>query len=261
MGEALSNMVRQQQNSIVVGTTRAITLAVARFHRELPSTVNALAQAMGQRAIPRAQLGEINQGIARRAQSAVVNGYRSRLPRRSTGGDLSGRLSSALSSPAMTAATNDHVISFLNTDVLNTQAKHWYRVNYGAAGPSYSRAGGHEAQTFTIKINGRPVATLRDDNRPAPTSFLPTRFFWGGDVIGDRIIPLAPGVMPGFGSRPAHFTDLGFRVIAEEFGPAYTNFFTTWVRQGKNRANLAAKNIHMVADVRLESVGFTVDVR
>lgn len=253
--------VRQFKGSLIVGTTNGIARATSRIGRELPTIVENLGQALATRSLPRGKMRGINEGIARSAQKAMVAGYRSRLPiGGSLGGPnrLSGTLGPALGSEGMISGTSDRVISFLNTDLLNQKAKHWYRINYGASGPNLAKAGGSTASTFQVNLNGRPFIVLRDDAPPAVLSWLPKVFEWG--PANEMIVWSGPARPLGKGSRAAHFTDLGLEVVAEQFGPAYDLFFREFVQDAKNRARLAKKNINVIADVRLESTGWTVEV-
>lgn len=249
-------LVRQLRGALIAGTTNAISRAVRRSLEDLPNTLNIMAQAFEQRALPRGQLTNVNMAIAQQAQAAVVSGWRSRLPRGNSGGALSGTLGNALASDAMTAGTSDRVISFVNPAVLSQSAKHWYRINYGAAGPNM--AGGEEPQVFTVKLNNRPFVVLRDDAPPAPLSWLPRVFTWSPE--GRMIVIRGPAEPRGKGSRAARFIDLGMEVVSREFGPAYDQFLREWVQDAAHRARLARKGINVPANVHLDSYGWHVEV-
>lgn len=251
-------LVRSFRNNLIVGGTNAIVRGVREAVRtQVPEALRILADSFSQRALPRGQLADVNRQIARDAQQAVVAGWHSRLPRGNSGGALTGTLGAALASDAMTAGTSDRVISFANTSVLDAAAKHWYRINYGAAGPNLSREGGHDASAFTININGRPFVVLKDDAPPAAVSWLPKVFQWTPD---NRMIVLRGPARPiGKGSRAAHFIDLGLAVVAQETGPKYDQFLRQWLADPSHVERLAKKGI-IFANLRLDSYGYTVSV-
>jgi hypothetical protein len=257
---AAQAIIRQTQNQIAISASAAVAKAVEKsIARELPLMVQDLGKALNRRALPNNLLLEANQRIADRAHQAVSSGYRSRLPRGGTGGssELSGTLGSALADPGMTSGTTYRVISFANPEVLNQQARHWYRVNYGARGSNLTAAGGHEAATYTVNIGGRPFVSLRDTHRPAALSWLPAAFFWGG---GQMIATRGPATPRGKGSRAARFLDLGLHQVALEFPREYDRLFRNFVASAPNRANLRSKGINIKGDVRLQTYGYTVTV-
>jgi hypothetical protein len=233
---------------------------VNRATEQLPTLVEGLGRAFSTRALPDGQLYEINVAIAKKAQDAVVTGWRSRLPRGSISyrpeSRLTGKLGPALASPQMLQGTSARVISFVNGDYLDQAAAHWYRVNYGSVGPSYGLA--PAAETYTLNLNNRPFIVLRDDLSPSRSNFLPTHYWIKGPV--NMLIPLGFGTATSEGTRPARFLELGLEEVAMTFGPTYQRFFNEWVQVEANRARLAKKEIRVVSDVRLESIGYSVTV-
>lgn len=253
-------IIRQQQRALAISGAAAITKAVEKgISRELPLVVQNLGKALKRNALANSRLLEANERIALSAQRAVLSGYRSRLPRRGFGGEseLSGTLGDALADPGMTEGTTDRVISFSNPQILSQQARHWYRVNYGAAGPAFARAGGHEPAAFTVNVGGRPFVTLRDTHRPAALSWLPAAFYWNGSTM---IVTRGPATPRGKGSRAARFLDLGLAEVAKEFPVQYDRIFREFVNTAAGRARLQSKGINTNVDIRLQSYGYTVSV-
>lgn len=267
-------LVRQEANRIAISAGNAISRATASvMGTELPTIIRALGAALDRRMLPDATLLATNLEIAKAAQQAVRGSFASRLPRGGTSqsGDLRGKLLPALSSTAMTAGTNARVISFIDPEALDTSARHWYRINYGAMGPAYNKPGGHKPEQYTVKFNARPLITLADRHQPARYSYLPTRWFWeGGDNPGRFVASRGPSIRFGAsglrtkngrrvgGARPARFIDVGLRVVAEQFPRRYDEMFRLWVEQTGNRARLQSKGINVVVDLRAESYSFTV---
>jgi hypothetical protein len=215
---------RGSERALTVQGQRAIVNGIKRMGDSIDPEMQRLASAIDLRKIPRAQLKEINLRIAEEAHQRVVSGYESRLPRRSLPyrpkDRLTGKLGEALRDPRMTSATSDKVISPLNVRILNIEAIHWWRVNYGALGPNLSL--GHEEGEYPLRLpGGGSAGVLRDPSRPAPASWLPRWFGWQQTSVGhDFFLPLAgPADIEGAGIRAARFTDLALESIAETAGP------------------------------------------
>ena len=251
-------LVRQYRNNVIIGSTNAIARGAAQSMTQLPEVVEQLGNTLRRRGLPRAKMKALNLEIARVGQQAVVSGWRSRLPRNAGGGTgrYAGTLGPALANPAMLEGTSDRVISFINGDVLDQEAAHWYRINYGAAGPNYSSPNAQRADTFVINLNGRPFITLRDDRPPDPTTFFPRQFFW---TESNRLVVTGPGVVQtNAGAAPAHFIDLGLQAVAEVFPVAYDAFFRDWLRDAKSQARVRPHNRVTVSDLRVSSYGWSV---
>lgn len=257
--------VRMYRDNLIVGTTNGFMRAVARSVEHTGVMVNALARTIETRGLPDNDMLRINTEIARQAQAAVVAGYRSRLPRQSIGYNAgsrqTGRLGPALASESMLEGTSPRVISFINTDHLNQAASHWYRVNYGSIGPNLTAPGGQKSETFTVNLNGRPFIVLRDDRAPSRANFLPANFFFIKGPTNMLIASRGPAENArAKGARPAHFIDLGLEVVAEEFPRRYQAFFNTYAKTAIGEAAMVRRKIRVLADVRVESTGFTVTV-
>jgi len=199
-------------------------------------------------------LREANLEIARRAQRDIVQGWRSRLPLKSPpyrrGSDpnkdrLSGKLGETLASESMVQGTTDRGISFLNTSVLAEEARHWYRVNYGAYG--HNVAAIRRPKMYPVTVDGHTLFTLQDENQPAPNSFLPVRFsFQHNEFIPHQ----GPADVEGGGHRAALFTDIGFRSLGENFGPVYRKMLFTKFSRGGMTERFSAKNASVQAVIK-----------
>jgi hypothetical protein len=199
-------------------------------------------------------LRRANMEIAEDAQRAIVQGWRARLPLKSApyrrGSNpnkdrLSGKLGEALSSSQMTAGTTDRSISFLNTTVLATEARHWYRVNYGAFG--YNVPTIRRPKAYPITIDGHTVFTIQDQNEPAANSWLPRRFSFQDNMF---VPHLGPADKEGGGHRAAVFTDLGFKALAGNVGPTYRKMLFTKFQRGGLAERFGQKNIHVKAIIK-----------
>jgi hypothetical protein len=190
----------------------------------------------------RTELKAAHVAIAERAQNAIVQGWRARLPLKSgpyrKGSNpqkdrLSGRLGEALASEAMISGTTDRGISFLNTEVLRDKARHWYRVNYGAFGDKVPAI--RQPKSYPVDLGGHTIGTVQDPNEPASQSYLPIRFTYSQ---ANEFVPLRGPARPpdgkrGGGHRAALFTDLGWKAMADGVEPAYRKMlFTKFSRGG-----------------------------
>jgi hypothetical protein len=192
----------------------------------------------------RTEMRKANQEIARRAQGAMVAGWKERLPLKSgpyrAGSDpqhdrLVGALGEALAEGSMTKGTSDRTISFLNFNRLNHDARHWYRVNYGAFGP---KASVRRPVAHPVTVGGHTVFMLQDEMQPAPNSWLPRRFQWADNAF---IPKRGPADVHGGGVRAALFTDLGFKALADNVDPVYREMLSDALKSNKAKPRYKAK--------------------
>ena len=147
----------------------------------------------------------------------------------------------------MLAGTTAGTISFINGNALSNSAIHWYRVNYGASGPNYSKSRFSRPEGFPVRFLEQGL-TLRDSAAPAPQSWLPRDFRF--DRFG-RFWPLrGPADVRGLGVRPARFTELGLESIADNLVPYYRQMFVEYSNTAAGAAKLADRSIKVPADPR-----------
>lgn len=255
-------VVRQVRGAVVVGVPHMMADAIRQGTRQLPALVETLGQAIDLSKLPRSRMKAANQRIAEHAQAAVVRGWYSRLPRKTWAGSANretGKLGPALANPANTKRTTDRVISFADAKVLNQEAKHWYRVNYGAAGSRYGE--GRTARRFVMQLNGHAFASFRDDLRPDPISWIPVRRTFDSD---GNMLPLSKQVERSpFGARAARFFELGHSVVAREAPQAYTDLWFDYLHEngGAARRRMEKAGLDLKGELRLTRAGWTARVR
>lgn len=270
--------VRNLQGALIVSVRSGFAKGLARAIQDLPPIMQALSKSLDLNKLPASLLEDSNLTLARHAQEAIKDGWRSRLPRASVRyraqgetkgvGRLTGLLGPALASDLMLEGTSSRVISFVNTSELSRVAAHWARVNYGAVGGNLSSDRSQEARAYTVSVNGHDIGTLRDPGKPRTTSPMP-RFMWfdaegarvaaGAPTSTDRFGPVSPtAYMQADGAAAAHFIDLGLESVAREFGPTYLTMFKAFIQEEGNRARLSRSGIDVPVDVRYTGVGFTV---
>lgn len=258
-------IIRQMGDALVTSMPLMLRGAIRQTTAELPSMVRAMGKAMDLNKMPRERMRRTNIEIAEQARKKVAAGWYSRLPRKSpqrtkaTESRQHGALGRALADPMMTLYTSDRVISFVNTDVLDAEASHWYRVNYGAVGSRYGE--GPQPRTFVVRLNGQTVGQFRDDSPPDPTSWIPRVRYWSGG----QLYPKSTDVVASpFGARAARFLDIGQQVIAKEAPRAYTELFGKYLREanGANRNRLAHKHdIVVEGDMRYQRTSWSFRTR
>lgn len=219
-------------------------------------------EALRAEAIPRAARQQMWTEIGVAAQRSLVQGYTSRRLRRPIGpyraGDdrYSGALGKALRSESMWRAT-PYGLYFINRDVLDKEARHWRRLNFGAG------AGGKEGITapghFPVSGLGMMMGLAPD---PRPPFRIPPGYWigqgtfqspstervgqdafylarHGGLVAGSRSAALAQsagrlsrsGMTRGIASR--NFLDPAIRRIGVEIKPGLDRL---WATQRSNSA-------------------------
>ncbi len=177
---------------------------------------------------------ETHDDLAARARAAMVERFNRSTttgPYRQGQNRLSGVLEPLLGSESMNTSTPFR-ISFINIELLDAQARHWRRLNFGAE-PRGSAPG-----RFTATIGGQPF-----------TIGFPPGFGPSGPVLIPRGVWANPGgPPPTFAPNPGargshaffprkkefsvtrgieakHFADAGFERLAAEVGPAYRQLF------------------------------------
>lgn len=259
----LQNVIQETQDALSIAGPAMVADAIRMAGKELPNVVHTLGQALDMKVLPKERLAKANNKIAENAQAAVVRGWRSRLPRKTWRGGpnrQTGLLGPALADPSMTAATNHRFISFINTDVLDMQASHWYRVNYGASGSRFAE--GRTARRFVMQLDGSAFASFSDDLRPDPISWIPSKRYYDSD---GNMYPGrgAEAVRSPYGARAARFFELGHSVVARETPQAYETLWRQYVAEKTDRgiARLQKKKINIKGDFRLQRTSWSARVR
>ena len=253
----------------VYATTAAADAVAKALKTNEDEFTRGLYRAIRKNGISKQRMFAANKTLAEGAQQAVLSGWEARLPvhapgyRRGSDPDhdrLSGALGEALADEAMTRATTDRAISFLNTGVLWERAVHWHRVNYGAFGP---KAHPDKPLEYPVTVAGHTLFVLKDPGRPDPNSWLPRgkndkpSISYESDYsffkpVGSPGVEKVKADLPGGGVRSSLFTDLGFQHIAENLDPVYHEMLQGWVRtEGAEavRRELRLKGVRIKASV------------
>lgn len=235
---------------LAIGATNGLSRAGTEAGRLIKNELaRKLIKALDLNLIPATRLERANRIVAKGAQDAITSGWKARLPAKAPayrrGPDpkkdrLSQLLGPALGSEQMLAGTSARTISFINIQYLNTEARHWYRVNYGAYGPKVNPK---TPSSFSVNIGGHSLFRLHDPHRPAPNSWLPRAFTSEG--VSHFQPTKGPADVMGGGTRSATFTDLGFKHVARRFGPTYRSMFADYVKEAGVRAKLRKSGVRV----------------
>lgn len=163
-----------------------------------------------------------------------------------------GALRNALGSGKGHVDADEYGLRFLNTAILDEEAKQWRRLNYGAGGKA-----GEAPTPFPLQWGGMVVATLGLPADPRPAFRIPKGYWVGADGKrvgagggGDRFFPVgttSAEINKGesFRGRPSparmtagiaasNFIDAGVRRIANELPAAYLRLYANWVDNNLN---------------------------
>jgi len=256
------NVVKQMRGAVAVGMASMMGDVIKSTAQDLPDVINTLGKALDLRMLPQGKMKAANEEIAAAAQKAVVQGWRRRLPyahpATTRKNRLSGTLGNALADPGNLSNTTSRVISFANAEVLGREAKHWYRINYGAAGSNYGK--GRQAKRFVMSLNGETFGSFRDELPPDPISYIPEVIAWHGDAMYPKSKTVR---INENGARAARFLDLGHSVVARKAPAAYDKVWRDYLneRGEQARQRLKKKDINLKGDFRFQRTAWTARVR
>jgi hypothetical protein len=275
------NLMMQKLQENIVGQLGQSVRGSAVVESEMLQTLGALFTDV---AFVRQQGGKIkaaHEAIGEAARRSTQNAYTHRRFRRPKGSyrlDDSGQnqryaggaLRRALGSDKGHVDADEYGLRFLNTAVLDQEAKQWRRLNYGAGGKA-----GTAPHQFPIEWGGIVVATLGLPADPRPAFRIPAGYWIGpdGKRVGasrggggsDRFYPVGTTSADidrgtAFRGRPSparmtagiaasNFIDAGVRRIANEIPVAYMRLYSEW-----HDSNLARmERIAQSAGVRVGS--------
>lgn len=251
-----------------VNIMSAVMSAVGQGTSEAVRRVNAIAKGMDELNVSsKSKLAQVHTGLAIKMQEATVTAYRTH-PKRSNpsyrqGQDRysGGALLAALQDPLF--ARGSHTgIGFANTALLDREARHWKRLNFGAKGKNQGTIAGPRRMTW----DGVLIAEIDlGVSEPRPGFKLPVGVWTGpggspreaagesnsGEFYpqggqggeGQRHLLSGKGIMGRpdnaritKGIRAWNFLDAGVQSLAREFGPAYDNLYAGWFASAQKNA-------------------------
>lgn len=229
--------------------------AIAQFH-----TVEILAPIVSQEiTASRGILREKNLKVAERAQNAVVEKY---LGRRGSGGpagyrknasepwkrDAGGKLQRALQSPKFMVVTADGVL-FGQEQWLTSQARQWYRLNYGV-----SPKAGRRPSVYNMKFMGGYTTLSLAANAPDEGMYIPAggwskdgQFTPYGFAMrsgkpprdgSGRFIKINQGRKLTKGVSAWNYLDAGVSVLAKELPLAWERHYRDVLKTSAGRARI-----------------------
>jgi hypothetical protein len=202
-----------------------------------------IAEAITAGALTSQQLGKVHTEIARAAQRSTAAAFDQRRPRRRIdklfpayrerpNRFAGGALRRAIMKADFVHA-DAHGISFVNEALLNTEAGHWKRLNFGAGGGAIA-----PPRSYAVNWGGLVVAALGLQPDPQPAFRMPPGFWLRGSRPQEAGAPGTGGFFPTrrrplrtptFGIVATNFLDAGVRRIAREFPIAYQNLLDQYM--------------------------------
>jgi len=241
----------------VESITRSVAAAVSEAAQVQSRQLQAIGDVLSQRLASRTGMTEVHRDIGLAAQRSVLASYDQTVTARKTVPSYrltsrnpanrrfaGGALRRALANPAFFEATSTG-IRFGNIGLLDREAAHWHRLNFGAA-----PIGEGSRSRFNVTWSGLVIAALGLEDGPSP-GFLIPRGYWvlGNEVVGSgtrgsaafypaselpsgiarRTLPSPARQSAGIEAR--NFLDAGIRRIAEELPAAYQDMYREWWEQ------------------------------
>lgn len=265
-----------QYFNFAVHTDAIIQQVLNQTNIQVSEAFKRFSQNWRQSATRRAGMAEVNERIGREAQREMVAAYQKKVGKRPSyrQGDrgkwrrYSGeKMRNALQAKEF-MSSDYNGIYFGDVEFLDEKAPQWYRLNFGAHGTDWSRAGKSPAQG-SMKFFNRAIPLRIDlsDYPPSDAFFIPKGAFFssdfqrtstGGKLRGvkpsksargaDALYVMRRGVglkrvtkstpMSIFGGRReaggikgARFFEVGARHINENYGPAVTKLARDWFKE------------------------------
>jgi hypothetical protein len=212
-------------------------------------TAISMAEAIMSHGISPAKLLETNIRICKLAQDSMLRGLANRTPRRSPAlramyASYRNSNSSQRASGALKRVIGDdnfyeatvQGIRFINTSLLNTEAKHWKRLNFGAGSGAIAVPG-----KFQLDVGGQLIGEAIGLNPDPRIGFNMPPGFWLGPGGQHQAAGFAgSGVFVPTGKWPrskkksgivtTNFMDAGVKRLVREVGLQYTALLDDYVR-------------------------------
>jgi len=187
----------------------------------------------------RKDMAKVNADLAYGMRTAVLKDYQLRVVRRKQYPSYrigqnrfsGGALLRALGKPAM-FRSDAFGVSFGDRDLLDREAAHWHRLNFGAGPRALSL---HRGRAVRVKF-GRQLGTIRINDEPSPGFAMPFGIWEKGRSGRPAgFYPLRRElVMPTEGIAGRRFLDAGARSFGRDFPTAYENLLETYVARAVN---------------------------
>lgn len=249
---------------------QSVTAAVGAGTTEAMQRVIALAQGLEKLTTSsKSQMAQVHTRIGRQMQDATVAAYRAH-PKRATplyresSRDAGGRLLAALRSPQMFRGTYDG-IGFVNTTMLDKEARQWHRLNFGAKGTA---GGGAITRAVTATWDGIVIGAFGFTDESSSKGFALPRGVWvgaGGEreqagasrtgmfypqserklLSGRGILGRPNDRRMTKGIRAWNFLDEGVKVLAAELGPAYSDLYAGWFASASRGAGPLSGQVNL----------------
>lgn len=221
--------------------------------------MQAVAAAFGKQVGNKSDLTKAHENIGVRMQQATLDAYDSLdlhgERQRESPSRFKGKLRPALADARQVNATANG-IQFVNRNIMAARARHYARLNWGAAGIGYS---GGPSRTVPMTLFGSTAGRLSFNEETRPAFQLPPGLFLGangrytlpsGERHGGKFVPLGElprGYLSGraaaaknrgdfdkitAGIRARYFLEAGLEQVAEALPQEYNVLVQKWLNEG-----------------------------
>ena len=251
---------------VIAGITDIMQTMIRDVGNGVHNSLSNSAQAFNAKVISdrRYKLKTIHERAARGAQQAIVDAWREghsapyRIGKGRNQRDAGGALLRAVSSPNFYRAANDGV-DFINPVWMDSQARQWYRINFGAGTRGLTTPPGQVAR-LSILGQTTTVSPLARFKAGAATPLPPGWWAHGGDgqpiefdgsrrgsgdafylrsslkrkgIPSDLFPFLSHSPTPSLGFAGNRYLDVGIARLYENLGKEYENLIQSWLKEWK----------------------------
>lgn len=217
-------------------------IATVGVGQALETAFKALEEALGNASAARPYMRAANAALADDIQAAILDAYDEnvaakkhfpsyRVGETNSKGEPSrysgGALRRALSKPSMVNSSANRV-QFIDVGLLDREAKHWYRLNYGAGS-----APGRAQPVYDWQLGGQSLGQLTLRDPPSGPFSIPHGIWSTGEGgLPPGFYPRGPSNIPTKGIGARRFLDAGFEKFSERFPIVYGDLLQQFVDDG-----------------------------
>jgi len=266
----INDLIENLGATLAASTVSSIDRGGANFRR--------LVELLGDENRDQEAIANVHKGIAQIMREATVSAYQENVlahraapsyrkgdPQR----DAGGALLRALRSQSM-AVGDAEGISFVNMALLDSVARQWARLNFGASPGIGNTQGKFARPGARIRFGGGEGRTLRFAEGPGAPVVIPKGFFneknqffpskgtgnkWPKNI---RIVPEKKVSEVGIGAR--RYLEAGLAALGNNYGAAFRTYFEEADRRAKDKAKQERLDnpvtVFDTRDVRARAAGF-----
>jgi hypothetical protein len=246
---AIGKLIAKESSYIGAAAMKAVSAG----SRGSMNLVRVLASGLEQQMSDGSDLRKVHEEVAANMRQAVKSSFEQTVksrPGQYRGGQnriSDGVLKRAITDPSMAVGTEEG-IDFVNERKLDTEARHWKRLNFGALGTAQS---GRTAKSYPLRFDGVTLFRVGFSDQSRPAFSLPPGAFSSPEGVFqphdstrtgmDRFYPGGVGTrlrIPTRGIKPREFLDAGLRRMVEDLPVAYMTMIEGWLDDAEKSVKL-----------------------